>query len=161
MRYTHIALLITAPLLASCSSTAITQLARNEAVITTSAAPICHTSGATDVARQAAAIATLNQGFERFIIIGYGAEDRTRVVTTGPTYATTSGTFNRLGNTVYGSSTTQFGGQQTYVAGRNDAKLHIVMLNKGDVGYEDGLDAKQALGPDWEVKVRDGVNTCL
>ena len=158
----RILVIATFPVLASsCASTSFTQLARNQAVVSTSAAPVCHTSGAAEVARQGAAIATLNQGFERFIIIGYGAEDNTRIVSTGPTYATTSGSFNRLGNSVYGSSTTRFGGQSTFIAGRNDAQLHIVMLNRGDPGFDDGLDAKQALGTDWEKKVKDGVPTCF
>jgi hypothetical protein len=148
-------------MLAGCASTSITQLSRNEAMISTSAAPICHTSGATSVANQSAAITTIKQGFARFIILGYGAEDNTRLVTTGPTYATTNGTFNSFGNTMYGNATTTYGGQTTFVAGRNEAQLRVVMLNPGDTGYEQGLDAKQALGPDWEKKVKDGVPTCL
>jgi phage tail sheath gpL-like len=148
-------------LVAGCASTSITQLSRNEAMISTSAAPVCHTSGAVSVANQSAAIATIQQGFSRFIILGYGAEDNTRLVSTGPTYATTNGTFNQFGSTVYGSATTTYGGQTTFVAGRNDAQLRIVMLNPGDNGYDQGLDAKQALGPDWEKKVKDGVPTCL
>lgn len=147
--------------LSACASTSFTQLARNQAVVSTSAAPVCHESGAAAVANQGAAIATIKQGFERFVIVGYGTENNTRVVSTGPTYATTSGTFNRFGNTVYGSSTTQFGGQSTFIAGRNNAELRIVMLNPGDAGYEDGVDAKQVLGVDWEKKVADGVPTCF
>lgn len=148
-------------LLAGCASSSFTQLARNQGIVSTSAAPICRTTGAAEVAKQSAAIATLKQGFERFVIVGYGTEDNTRLVSTGPTYATTNGTYNRLGNTVYGSSTTQFGGQSTFIAGRNEAQLQIVMLNRGDAGYDDGLDAKQTLGPNWEKKVAEGVPTCF
>ena len=147
--------------LTGCASTSFTQLARNQAVVSTSAAPACHESGAAAVANQGAAIATIKQGFERFVIVGYGTEDNTRVVSTGPTYATTSGSFNRFGSTVYGSSRTQFGGQSTFIAGRNNAELRIVMLNPGDAGYEDGIDAKQVLGADWEKKMADGVPTCF
>ena len=162
MRFVVLGIISIAPLLVSaCASTSFTQLARNQAVVSTSAAAVCHTSGAAEVAKQGAAIATIKQGFERFIIVGYGTEDKTRIVSTGPTYATTTGTYNRFGNSVYGSSTTQFGGQSTFIAGRNEAQLHIVMLNPGDEGFDQGLDAKQALGPDWEAKVKDGVPTCF
>jgi hypothetical protein len=147
--------------LSACASTSITQLSRNEAMISTSAAPVCHTSGAANVANQSAAIATIKQGFSRFIVLGYGAQDNTRLVSTGPTYATTNGTFNRFGSTVYGNATTTYGGQMTFVAGRNEAQLRIVMLNPGDAGYEQGLDARETLGPDWAKKVKDGVPTCL
>lgn len=147
--------------LVGCASTTFTQLARNQAVVSTSAAPVCREAGAAAVANQGAAIATLKQGFERFVIVGYGTEDNTRIVSTGPTYARTSGTYNRFGSTVYGTSTTQFGGQSTFIAGRNDAQLRIVMLNLGDEGYDEGLDAKQVLGPDWQKKVADGVPTCF
>jgi hypothetical protein len=148
-------------MLAGCASTSITQLSRNQAVVSTSAAPICHTDGATSVASQSAAIATIKQGFSRYIILGYGAEDNTRTITTGPTYATTNGSFNRFGNTVYGNATTTYGGEMTFVTGRNEAQVRVVMLNPGDEGYDQALDAKQALGPDWEKKVKNGVPTCL
>ena len=130
-------------------------------MVSTSAAPICHTTGASNVGQQMAAITTIKQGFSRFIILGYGAQDNTRLVTTGPTYATTTANVNTFGNTAYGTATTQFGGQQTFVTGRNDAQFQIVMLNAGDQGYEQGLDAKQILGADWEKKVAQGVNNCF
>jgi hypothetical protein len=147
--------------MAGCASSSITQLAKNKAIISTSAAPICRTTGAANVANQMAAIATLKQGYSRFVVVGFGTADNTRVVTTGPTTATTSGTFNRFGNTVRGSSTTTFGGETTHISGRNEAEMQIIMLNPGDAGYDEGLDAKAALGPEWQKKVQDGIPSCL
>ncbi len=95
------------------------------------------------------------------MILGYGAQDNTRLVTTGPTYATTDATVNTFGNTAYGTATTHFGGQETFVAGRNDAQFQIVMLNPSDQGYDQGLDAKQTLGPDWQKKVDQGISNCF
>lgn len=147
--------------LSSCASSSITQLAKNRAVVSTSAAPICRATGAASVANQMAAITTIKQGYERFIVVGFGTENNTRVVTTGPTYADTSGSFNRLGSTVYGSSRTTYGGQTTFVSGSNDAQMEVVMLKAGDPGYDEGLDARTVLGPEWQKKVEDGVASCL
>ena len=108
-----------------------------------------------------AAIATLKQGYDRFVVVGFGTENNTRVVRTGPTYATTSGSFNQFGNTVSGSTHTTFGGQSTFISGSNDAQMEVVMLKAGDPGYEEGLDAKTVLGPEWQKKVEEGVASCL
>jgi hypothetical protein len=147
--------------LAGCASSSITQLAKNQAVISTSAAPICRTTGAATVANQVAAIATIKQGYSRFVVVGFDTADNTRVIATGPTTATTSGRFNRFGNTVYGSTNTTFGGQMVRVTGRNEAQMQIIMLNPGDAGYDEGLDAKVTLGPEWQKKVEDGIPSCL
>ena len=147
--------------LAACASSSVTQLSRNTAVISTSAAPVCRTSGAASVANQMAAVATLRAGYDRFIVGGFGTTNNTHVVSTGPTYATTTGTFNRFGNTAYGTANTTFGGQSTVVTGSNDAEMQILMLAPGDAGYQQGIDARATLGPDWQKKVQDGINNCF
>lgn len=108
-----------------------------------------------------AAVATIKAGYERFVVGGFGTMNNTRVVSTGPSYATTTGTFNRFGNSVYGTANTTYGGSNTFVAGSNEAEMQITMLNPGDPGYEQGIDARTALGPDWQKKVDDGINNCF
>jgi hypothetical protein len=108
-----------------------------------------------------AAITTIKQGFQRFLVLGFGTQNNTVVSSTGPTYANTTGSFNTYGNRTYGTATTTFGGQQTVVSGSNDAQMQVVMLNPGDMGYEDALDARQVLGPDWSEKVEKGINNCF
>ena len=149
-----------AVLVTGCASTAVTPIAKNQVLISTSAAPACGTDGAAKVASQMAAVATLRAGYERYVIRGGGVENNTRVVTTGPTYATTYGSASVYGNTAYGSSTTYFGGQNSFIAGSNNAEFAVQMFKPGEPGYKNGLDAKSALGKDWEKKVRDGINTC-
>jgi hypothetical protein len=144
-----------------CASTSITPLSKNRVLVSTSAAPICGTTGATSVANQFAAIITIRQGYERFIITDMGVQDNVSVSRSGPTYSTTTGNFNRFGNTVYGSTHTTYGGQMTQISGSNDAQMQVVMLNPGDLGFEEGINAKATLGADWEKKVQDGVPTCL
>lgn len=161
MKYSGAAIVALSTLLSACASSSVTQLSRNTAVISTSAAPVCRTTGAADVANQMAAIATIKAGYQRFVVGGFGTANNTRVVTTGPTYATTTGTFNRMGNTVYGTANTSYGGQSTFVTGSNNAEMQILMLNPGDAGYEQGIDAKLSLGPDWQKKVTEGINNCF
>ncbi|MES0885127.1 hypothetical protein [Roseibium sp. SCP14] len=107
-----------------------------------------------------AAVATLRAGYQRYVIQGGGVQNNTRVVSTGPTYATTYGSASVYGNTAYGSSTTFFGGQTSYLAGSNNAEFAIMMFNPGEPGYANGIDAKTVLGKEWETKVREGINTC-
>ena len=146
--------------LCACASSSVTQLSRNTAVVSTSAAPVCRTTGAASVANQMA-VATIKAGYSRFVVGGFGTQNNTRIISTGPSYATTTGTFNRFGNTVYGSANTTFGGSNTIVAGSNEAEMQILMLKPGDPGYADGIDARTVLGPDWQKKVEDGINNCF
>ncbi|MEO1110632.1 MAG: hypothetical protein AAFX90_22240 [Pseudomonadota bacterium] len=147
-------------LLTGCAATSVTPISKNQVLISTSAAPACGTDGAAKVASQMAAVATLRAGYQRYVIQGGGVQNNTRVVSTGPTFATTYGSASVYGNTAYGSSTTYFGGSTSYLAGSNNAEFAVLMLNPGDRGYANGLDAKAALGKEWEAKVRDGINTC-
>lgn len=161
MKYSIILTSVVSISLCGCASSSITQLSRNTAVVSTSAAPVCRTTGAASVANQMAAVATIKAGYGRFIVGGFGTQNNTRVISTGPSYATTTGTFNRFGNTVYGSANTTFGGSNTVVAGSNEAEMQILMLNPGDPGYANGVDARQVLGADWQKKVEDGINNCF
>ena len=157
VRYAIVAMLA---FLTGCASTAVTPISKNQVLISTSAAPACGTDGAAKVASQMAAVATLRAGYERYVIQGGGVQDNTRVVTTGPTFATTYGSASVYGNTAYGSSTTYYGGQTSYLSGSNNAEFAVQMFNPGEAGYSNGIDAKAVLGKDWEKKVREGINTC-
>lgn len=161
MKKSIVILCVSSALLCSCASGSITPLSRNSAIVSASAAPVCRTTGAATVAQQMAAVATIKAGYERFVVGGFGTQNNTRVVSTGPTYSNTTGTFNRFGNSVYGTANTTYGGQATYLAGSNDAQMQIFMLNPGDDGFEQGLDARQLLGPEWQKKVEEGINSCL
>jgi hypothetical protein len=35
------------------------------------------------------------------------------------------------------------------------------MFNKGDPGFSNALDAREALGKDWQELVENGIRTCL
>ncbi|WP_035096981.1 hypothetical protein [Devosia sp. LC5] len=161
MKYSVLLACLFSVSLSACASSSVTPLSRNTAVISTSAAPLCRTTGAASVAKQVAAVATIKAGYERFVVGGFETANNTQVVSTGPAYATTTGTFNRFGNTVYGNTNTTFGGRSTVVTGSNDAEMQILMLNPGDAGYEQGIDARATLGADWQKKVDGGINNCF
>ena len=143
-----------------CASTSVTPIAQNQFLLSTSAAPACGRSGAAKVAAKMAAVETLRRGYPRFVILGGSSESNVQAVSTGPTYAYTTGTVTGYGNTAYGNSTTQFGGNQTIFVGSNDADLRVLMLKKGDRGFDQGLDAKSELGPDWKTIAEKGIQTC-
>lgn len=146
---------------AGCAQTSVTQMSRNEIMVTTSAAPVCGVNGSQQVAQAMVAVETLRRGFERYIIGGAQSRDNTTIVQTGPTYANTYSTATVSGNTAYGSSTTYYGGQSTMIMGSHDTAMRVVMFKPGDPGYEQGVDAKATLGPEWEKKVKDGVDSCF
>ncbi|MCB2141037.1 MAG: hypothetical protein KDE17_18960 [Rhodobacteraceae bacterium] len=160
MKIKALSVILAALSLAGCAETAVTPIAKNQILLSTSAAPACGRAGAVKVATKMAAVETLRRGYQRFVIAGANSANNTSAISTGPTYAYTSGTYTGYGNTVYGNSTTTFGGNNVMFVGSNDADLHVLMLNPGDRGFKDGIDAKSQLGPDWEKLVQDGISTC-
>lgn len=107
-----------------------------------------------------AAVETLRNGFERFMVQGAGQSSDVSVINRPPTGAVTTGTFNTFGNTTTGTANTRFTGGGPMVIGQHGANLLVLMLNPGDPGFPDGVDAKQVLGADWEKLVEQGIRTC-
>ena len=161
MKSAFASLALVSILLTGCASASIVPMSKNTVAINTRAAPICHTTGAVSVAKKMAAVTTIKQGYQRFVVLGFGAQDNTRVVTTGPTYSSTTAQVTGFGNTAYGTANTTYGGQMTYVAGGNNAQMQVAMLNPGDPGYDQGIDARDTLGPDWQKIVDNGINSCF
>jgi hypothetical protein len=147
------AICVAAVVLSACVRTSVMQVSQNQVVITTEAAPACGKGGSQQAAQDAAAIETIKRGYQRFIILEVGSENNVRVTRTMPTTATTTPGPG-------GSATTTFTGGGVVASGSYDTALRIVMLNPGDEGFDQGVDARQVLGPDWEKKVKDGVKSC-
>ncbi len=149
-----------AALASACTTTDVQPVSRNEFIITTSAAPVCGTAGARRVVSRMAAVQTLRQGYDRFIIGGAASQSNVHAYQTGPTSAYTTGQATTYGNTTYGSANTTYSGGGVMYYGSNDASLRVLMLREGDPGYENGIDARSVLGPDWAKLVHDGIRTC-
>jgi len=145
---------VSAMVLFACARSEIIQTSRNQAMIATTAAPVCGTAGAYRVSQQMAAVATIRQGFKRFLLSGAGSSSNIGVIQ-GP--STTTGTITTVGGTSFVNANTS---STPIVFGGHSAQLMVTMLNPGDPGYEDGLDPKKILGPKWEKKVEQGIKTC-
>lgn len=107
-----------------------------------------------------AAVETIRNGFERYIIQGTQSESNVGVVNMPPTGAYSTGSFQTHGGVTTGTMNTTFTGGGPIVTGRHENEIVVLMLEPGDPGFENGVDARGALGPDWEELVESGVRTC-
>jgi hypothetical protein len=145
--------------LSSCAASSAMRVSQNEVIIKTRAAPICGDVGAMKVAQKQAAIETIKNGFDRYVIVGEQARDTTQVVQMPGSYQT-------LGTATYGggfgsySATTTYQPGPTLVTGGHHEDLGVRMFKTGDAGYEQAIDARSILGPKWAEIVKDGQFTC-
>ena len=145
--------------LVACARTEIVPTSKNQAVISTSAPPVCGTDGALRVAYQMAAVATLRQGYERFSLSDVGTDSNVQVHTIPGSTSYTTGTVSAVGGIAVGNFQT-YTPPTTIITGRNSAQMQVFMMNSEDPGYQNALDAKHVLGPDWQEKVVDGIERC-
>jgi hypothetical protein len=135
--------------LAGCASSSVIDLDSSTIQISTSAAPACGAQGAQEVAVKRAAIETINRGYDRYIILGGGQQNNVGVVGYTPITANT-----------YGSRTYVSGGQPI-IGGSHDQQLMVRMFRPSDPGYENAVDARRVLGPEWQKTVAKGPgSTC-
>jgi hypothetical protein len=130
--------------LASCATSTTTQLAQNTVRIDVSTAPACGRQGAIRLVNRMAAVETLRHGYDRFVISDSQAQDNLRVVG-------------------YNFNTYGYGGLNAtpIVGGTRDAAVIVVMFKEGDPQGQNAIDARQALGPDWQAIVAEGApQTC-
>jgi hypothetical protein len=165
VRSQHFALLVLSLAVAGCARTSVLPLAADTLQITASAAPACGATGAQSVALHRAAVETLRHNYDRFIIVGQGAQNNVRVINTPPTQATTvgSGVITANGNTatVSGVSTTTYSGGGPMVFGSHDQSLVIKMFRDSDAGAQNAISARDTLGPNWQKEMASNENTCL
>lgn len=151
---------VMAGLVSACVSAGTTRVSKNSIIVDAGAAPICGSAGAAKAAERMAAIETIRAGYERYVIVGSQAENNVSV-SRGPGSFNTTGTMWTNGNYgTYASSTTYTPGP-TIVSGSHDRSLGVVMLNRGDAGFEQGLDAREMLGPKWQELVKSGIHSCF
>ena len=134
--------------LSSCASRAVTEIAQvepNSAVIVTRAELGCGEKGTLSVALQMAAVATIRQGYERFILASTNSESDVQYITMTSWHYSPYGSYPII---------------YTIPVGSHQAEMIVFMFNQGDVEFDDALDAVQVLGPTWREKVVDGITTC-
>lgn len=112
------------------------------------------------VAEKQAAIATLRQGFDRYIILDTSSEDNVHVYN-GPGYYSTTGNITNYGSYSSIHSTTTYTPGSTIVYGSHDRGLAIKMFREGEAGSANAVSAREVLVPKWQKLVKSGVSTCL
>ena len=158
MRFLKIASV--ALLLTACAESTTIDLAKNQFILQTSAEAACGRIATTKVANKMAAVETLRRGYDRFVILGAASANNTQTVVTGPTYATTYANATAYGNHAYGTANTYYGGQSVLFTGTHDQDLNVLMLRKGERGYNSAIPAKKVLGENWKEIAEKGINTC-
>lgn len=154
-----LAVALAAVALAGCAGGNAMRTSANTVMVQASAAPVCGPEGAARVAAQTAAIETIRSGYTRYVINGGDAQNNVRA------YALPGQTYHQ-GNVRVAGAHGFYSGTSTYVpgpvivAGRHNQNLYVTMFRPGDPGYENALDARSTLGPEWQERVRNGVRTC-
>ena len=150
-------------LLSGCASSSVMDLDGNTIEVSTSVDPECGAQGAQRVAVKTSALETLRRGFDRYIILGAQSENNVGVVGHTPVIANTyqSGSINGYGNsaTYSGTSNTYYSGGQPIVGGSHDQKLSVRMFRADDPQGANAVDARSALGADWQKLVKKGAGS--
>jgi hypothetical protein len=160
MKFGVVAVILLSSGLVACAGAEVTRTSANTMIIDAGAAPACGAGGAARVANKSAAVETIRAGYDRYIITGGSAQSN--ITTTQM-----PGQFNTVGSASYGGgfgsyrSTTTYTPGPTITAGSHDRSLSVVMFRNGDSAGINALDARQALGAEWQDMVKSGVHTCL
>ncbi len=142
--------------LSGCTTADAVKTSRDTAIIQSNAAPVCGGIGAMKAAYKQAAIETIREGFDKFIVFN-GAAQNNVSATQMPGHYNTYGNYNGYGSW---SATTTYQPGPIIMSGTHDQSLAIKMFKNGDPGSADGIDARQALGPKWPQIVKNGIMVC-
>jgi len=160
LAYKKILLIFGLLALSNCVRTGVMPLSANTIQISVSAAPACGAAGAQQIAAKDAAVATLQNGFDGFIILSGEAQNNVHVVGFTPVQSQTYSTATAYGSsgmaTAYGSSSTTYSGGQPIIGGSHDQLIIVQMFHSGDPGAENALSARALLGPNWQQIVAKG-----
>lgn len=133
--------LLLAGILAACVSTGDMQLSKNVYQVNVEAGGALFVGGAENAALKRAAELTLANGYKSFVINNPTTQSSTNYVGSTSGYSQTN--VQLYGNAAYG--------QTTYTPGipiyrrRKDVSLTVIMLNPGDPGFENAIDAQATL----------------
>lgn len=141
--------------LSACASANTIQTSANTAIIQAGAAPACGAAGAARVAQKQAAVATLQAGFDRYIIVDAASQNNVRMVQGAGTYQTTA---VRTGNWVNATTTYQPGPMMA--AGSHDQSFSIRMFRDSEPGANMAISARSVLGPEWQTEMNKRTMTC-
>lgn len=145
--------------LSSCVQSSTMRVSQNEAIIKTSAAPVCGGTGAMKAAEKQAAIETIKAGYDRYVITAASSANNVRATRMPGSYQT-YGTVNSYGGYGTMNATTTYTPGPVVYAGTHDQAVGVRMFKEGEPGSQQALSARETLGPKWSAIVKDGVNVC-
>lgn len=146
-------------LLSSCVQSSSMRVSQNEAIIKTSAAPVCGGTGAMKAAEKQAAIETIKAGYDRYVITTASSANNVHATQMPGSYQT-YGTVNSYGGYGTVNATTTYTPGPVMYAGTHDQAVGVRMFKEGEPGSHQALSARETLGPKWAAIVKDGVNVC-
>lgn len=138
MKHTTLAAILVAIALGACSKASVVPISATELRIAVDAHPNCGPTGAQKFAVDSAAVATIKQGFDLFIVVGVDERSVARGAFVTPGILTSGGVAG--------------------IARRHHSALLVRMFKHGDQGAQDAIDARSHLGADWPTKVKRGVS---
>jgi len=144
-----------AAMLSGCAAASTIQTSKNTAIVQSSAAPACGGMGAARVAQKQAAIATLNAGYDRYIIVDAASANNVQVYQAAGSYNTTGYV---SGGYLHARTTYQPG--TSIVSGTYDQSFAVRMFKEDEAGAHNALSARETLGPEWQKQVRQKILTC-
>lgn len=142
-------------MLSGCAAANTIQTSQNTAIVQAAAAPACGGIGAARVAQKQAAKATLQAGYDRYIIYNGASANNVGVVQGPGSYNTTA---NVVGNSVYARTTYTPG--MPMMVGTHDQQFGIRMFKEGEPGANEAIDARSTLGPKWAQEMKRTTLTC-
>jgi hypothetical protein len=130
------AAVVLATALSGCVGTDVMMTSADQAVIQVSGAPACSPTGIQHLAYHDAAVATLQFGFDSFIIDGVQGGDELAGVS--------------------------FSNGNAFANYSHSQNLTVDMFHYGDAGAHEGINARGVLGANWQQKVAAGFpHSCL
>jgi hypothetical protein len=141
MRRTSLVLAVAAIALTACVRTSVMPMSANTFQITARAAPICGGEGAERVAFRRAAIETIRQGYDRFMIVNGLAQNNVSV-----------------GTYVYGNRNGVYSSPIFY--GSHDQAVIVRTFRDNEPEARNALSARAVLGPTWQEQITSNTMTC-
>jgi hypothetical protein len=122
-----------------CAAATAMPLGNDMMEVDVSAAPVYGLAGAQRMAIQKAAEATLQYGYDKFIVVNNGG--RNELTVSGGSYGSYNASANQMVGNASGQEASGWG-----VTRHPEAKLLIHMYHNGEEGAEKAVDAKTVLG---------------
>lgn len=174
---------------AGCANSSVMPISKDTFQVTTSASGVCGATGAKQVALRQAAVETIRQGYDSFVIVDDDYRNNVQIVGYTPVVAKTTEvtktaatgksataqhaavrgnhsvertkTVERSKEKSVSHSTTTYSGGQPIIQETHDQELTVKMFKDGDPEGAEAVSARATLGPKWQEIVASPSSSCL